>query len=172
MALWDTFRSLQTLTPSSFSSVTVMCHGTCLEFVHRSLAAECTAGRHVLEVGSLDVNGSPRSIVEDQGPASYLGIDIVDGPGVDRICPAEEIVEQFGAESFDVIISTEMMEHVDDWRLILSNMKRALAPNGLLIVTTILRLPSSRPSRRLLAIRAFGHAHPLRRLPDRTTRRR
>lgn len=84
----------------------------------------------------MDVNGSARSIVEAHRPASYLGIDIVDGPGVDRTCPAEHIVEEFGAESFDVIITTEMMEHVEDWRLILSNMKRALVPNGLLILTT------------------------------------
>ena len=83
----------------------------------------------------MDVNGSPRWIVESYGPASSLGIDIVDGPGVDKICPAEYIVDEFGVDSFDVIISTETMGHVDDWRLILSNMKRALAPNGLIIVT-------------------------------------
>lgn len=113
-----------------------MCHGTCLDFIRTSLAAEDIAGRRVLEVGSFDVNGSPRPVVEAYRPASYLGIDIVDGPGVDKICPAERIVEEFGPDSFDVIISTEMMEHVRDWRLILSNMKRSLAPDGLLVVTT------------------------------------
>jgi SAM-dependent methyltransferase len=113
-----------------------MCHGTCLDFIRRSLASGDIAGRRVLEVGSFDVNGSPRPLVEAHKPASYLGIDIVDGPGVDKICPAERIVEEFGPDSFDVIISTEMMEHVRDWRLILSNMKRSLAPDGLLVVTT------------------------------------
>jgi SAM-dependent methyltransferase len=113
-----------------------MCHGTCLDFIRRSLNADDIAGRRVLEVGSLDVNGSPRLLLEAHKPASYVGIDIVDGPGVDKICSAERIVEEFGPNSFDVVVSTEMMEHVRDWRLILSNMKRSLVPGGLLVVTT------------------------------------
>jgi SAM-dependent methyltransferase len=113
-----------------------MCHGTCLDFIRTSLGTEEIAGRRVLEVGSFDVNGSPRPLVEAHRPASYLGIDIVDGPGVDKVCSAERIVEEFGPDSFDVIISTEMMEHVRDWRLILSNMKRSLTVGGLLVVTT------------------------------------
>ncbi len=113
-----------------------MCNSSCLEFVQNTLTADDIAGRRILEVGSFDVNGSPRELVEPHQPASYLGIDISEGPGVDKICPAERIVEEFGPASFDVIISTEMIEHVRDWQLILSNMKRALAPDGLLIVTT------------------------------------
>ena len=113
-----------------------MCNPSCLEFVQTTLTADDITGRRVLEVGSYDVNGSPRELVELHQPASYLGIDIAEGPGVDRICPAERIVEEFGPASFDVIISTEMIEHVRDWQLILSTMKRALAPHGLLIVTT------------------------------------
>ena len=114
----------------------VMCNHSCLEFVQTTLTADDIVGRRVLEVGSYDVNGSPRELVELHQPASYLGIDIAEGPGVDRICPAERIVEEFGPASFDVIISTEMIEHVRDWQLIISTMKRALAPDGLLIVTT------------------------------------
>ncbi len=113
-----------------------MCHGTCLDFIRTFLAVEDVGGRRVLEVGSFDVNGSPRPLVEAHKPASYLGIDIVDGPGVDKVCPAERIVEEFGPDSFDVIISTEMMEHVGDWRAVLSSMKRSLAPHGVLVVTT------------------------------------
>jgi len=115
---------------------THVCNDKCLEFVRTAVAIGDVAGRRVLEVGAFDVNGSPRPFVSSLGPASYLGIDIANGPGVDRICPAEQIVGEFGRESFDVIISTEMVEHVRDWRLVISNMKQALAPNGLLVVTT------------------------------------
>jgi SAM-dependent methyltransferase len=114
----------------------VMSNKSCIEFVQTTLTDDEVAGRRVLEVGSYDVNGSPRELVELLRPASYLGIDIAAGPGVDRICPAERIVEEFGPASFDVIISTEMIEHVRDWQLTLSTMKRALTPDGLLIVTT------------------------------------
>jgi SAM-dependent methyltransferase len=58
------------------------------------------------------------------------------GPGVDVVCGADSVVERFGFESFDVIISTEMLEHVRDWKKVVSNMKRVCKPNGLQLITT------------------------------------
>lgn len=113
-----------------------MCHGSCLEFSRRQIVAEDVAGKRVIEVGSFDVNGSPRAIVEALGPAEYVGVDIELGPGVDEVCRAEHLIDRFGAERFDLVISTEMLEHVYDWRGILSNLKNLLAPGGVLLVTT------------------------------------
>jgi len=93
-------------------------------------------GKRVLEVGSLDVNGSPRGLLELLEPASYVGVDIRPGPKVDQICGASELVAAFGVESFDVVVSTEMLEHAEDWRGAVSNMKRVLTPGGLLLITT------------------------------------
>jgi SAM-dependent methyltransferase len=90
----------------------------------------------VLEVGSLDVNGTPRTAIEPLGPASYVGVDIRPGPRVDQICGASDLVATFGTESFEVVVSTEMLEHAEDWRGAISNMKRVLAPGGLLLLTT------------------------------------
>src|ERR1700730_15419328 len=59
----------------------------CLEFGIRSFTADDVRGRTVLEVGSRDVNGSLRGHVEGLAPASYLGVDMVSGLGVDEICP-------------------------------------------------------------------------------------
>ena len=42
----------------------------------------------MLEVGSLNVNGSIRPMIESRGPRSYLGVDVLDGPGVDRVVDA------------------------------------------------------------------------------------
>lgn len=78
--------------------------------------------KHVLEVGSANVNGSIRGLIEPFS-ASYLGVDIVKGLDVDRICHAEGLLRTFGEFSFDVVISTEMLEHCRYWKYAINNMK-------------------------------------------------
>jgi SAM-dependent methyltransferase len=90
----------------------------------------------VLEVGSRDVNGSVRPLVERADPARYVGVDIEEGPGVDEICDASDLVNHFGSEQFDVVLSTELLEHVQDWRQAVRQMKEVLRPGGTLLVTT------------------------------------
>ena len=114
-----------------------MCNSACIEFGVRNLAIAEVKGKKIIEVGSYDVNGSLRPIIEAWGnPDEYVGVDIIDGPGIDLICPAEEIIEKFGKESFDIVISTEMLEHVRDWRKVISNFKNICKPNGLILITT------------------------------------
>jgi SAM-dependent methyltransferase len=84
----------------------------------------------------MDVNGSLRSHVESLGPSRYIGVDIEAGPGVDVICDAEHLLAVFGPESFDVVISTELLEHVRDWRRVVGTMKRLLKSEGTLLITT------------------------------------
>lgn len=114
----------------------LMCNRDCLAFAERNLTAERVAGRRVLEVGAQDVNGSARSLVERHGPAEYVGVDIAEGPGVDELCDVGDLVERFGAGRFDLILCTEVLEHVRDWRRALSNLKHVLATGGTLLVTT------------------------------------
>ena len=113
-----------------------MCHRSVLAFVMTRLSTIDIRGKKVLEVGSFDVNGSPRWIIELLEPESYIGVDIRPGPKVDLTCDAGALVAAFGAESFGVVVSTEMLEHAEDWRGAVSNMKRVLAPGGLLLLTT------------------------------------
>lgn len=113
-----------------------MCTAGCLRFIKHQLSSSDVTGKQVLEVGSLDVNGSVRSIICRLDPLEYMGVDIVEGPGVDEICSAQELVERFGPGAYDVVISTEMLEHVQDWRSVVSNLKRILRPDGILVVTT------------------------------------
>lgn len=111
-------------------------HATVLDFVSRQIHPYTIQGKRILEVGSLDVNGSPRAIIFSLGPSEYVGIDIEAGKGVDKVCDARELERIFGRDSFDVVLSTEMLEHVEDWKTVISQMKRVVKQGGYLCVTT------------------------------------
>ena len=113
-----------------------MCNAYCILFGAMNLQPEEVQGKKVLEVGSYDTNGSLRPLIESYRPAQYTGVDIQNGPGVDVICKAEDILEVFGKESFDVIISTELLEHIRDWRKAISNFKDVCKIDGIIFVTT------------------------------------
>lgn len=113
-----------------------MCHASVLRWFPKALTAADVAGREVLEVGSYDVNGSVRPLVEALGPASYLGVDQIAGPRVDEVVDCTGLVGRFGRDAFDVVVSTEMLEHARDWRACMVAMAEVLRPGGLLVLTT------------------------------------
>ena len=113
-----------------------MCNVQCLEFARRAIVKADIENRDVLEVGSFDYNGSVKRIVDEYGPVSYLGVDITVGPGVDEVVGVERLIERFGTAAFDVVICTEVLEHVLDWRVAIFNMKSVLRDQGVLILTT------------------------------------
>jgi SAM-dependent methyltransferase len=113
-----------------------MCNASGIAFGERVLTSEVVAGRDVLEVGAFDVNGSLRPHAESLRPGSYVGVDISPGPRVDRVLDARDLIAVFGREAFDLVISTEMVEHVRDWRTVISNMKGVLRPGGHVLITT------------------------------------
>jgi SAM-dependent methyltransferase len=113
-----------------------VCNLTGIAFGETVLTRDAVAGREVLDVGALDVNGSLRPFVESLGPDRYVGVDIAPGPSVDEVVDASRLVEHFGAESFDLVITTEMIEHIRDWQTVVANLKRVVRPGGLLLVTT------------------------------------
>jgi SAM-dependent methyltransferase len=98
-------------------------------------------GKRVLEIGSRlagrpDLRGSLRPLVESLGPSEYVGTDIEEGEGVDMVCPAHDIARTFGRESFDVVLCTEVLEHLQAWRLAVHNIKMVCRARGVVLLTT------------------------------------
>jgi SAM-dependent methyltransferase len=88
------------------------------------------SGTRVLEIGSLDINGSVR---RHFGGCEYIGLDVGPGPGVDVVCPGQEYDAPNG--SFDVVVSCECFEHNRYWRETFTNMVRLCRPGGLILMT-------------------------------------
>lgn len=111
-------------------------HGTVIDYLKKNASDAEVRGKSVLEVGSGDVNGTPREVFAPLAPNEYIGVDAAPGPCVDVVADATGLVKRFGAGRFDIVISTEMLEHVSDWRGSINAMKDVLKPGGLLFITT------------------------------------
>lgn len=79
----------------------------------------------VLELGSLDVNGTGRDYLHAK---NYVGVDIVAGKGVDVVCAAKDTV--FEPSSFDAILCTSMLEHDPQWQRSVAHNVQWLKPEG------------------------------------------
>ena len=83
---------------------------------------------NVVEVGSLDINGSVRQFFYE--PTLYIGCDVGPGPGVDLVCPGHELPF---SNKFDVAISCECFEHDKHWQKTFAKMVEMVKDNGLVI---------------------------------------
>ncbi|OGW29178.1 MAG: methyltransferase type 11 [Nitrospirae bacterium GWC2_42_7] len=101
-----------------------------------NLACDEIKGKSVIELGARNVNGSLRPFIVSRSPAKYIGVDIEAGEGVDVICNAEKLLDKFERNSFNLVISTELLEHVREWKKVISNIKNLCCPGGILLITT------------------------------------
>ena len=85
--------------------------------------------KRVLEMGSQNFNGSVRNYFED---CEYVGIDRMEGKDVDTVCNAHEFKDE---KRFDVVITTEMLEHDKYAKKSVLNAVSLLRQNGILIGT-------------------------------------
>ena len=94
---------------------------------------EFTPGR-VLEIGSRNVNGTPRVFFQDA--EEYIGIDMEAGPGVDLVMNSSEVLTAYEPQSFDTVIICECLEHDPNFRSTVLDARTLLKSNGVLIITT------------------------------------
>lgn len=86
------------------------------------------SNKKVLEVGSLNINGSVRDFFND---CCYIGVDLDIGPGVDLVASGESL--KFRNDFFDTVISCECFEHNPYWGDTFKNMIRM--SSGIVIMT-------------------------------------
>ncbi len=94
----------------------------------RELHPAYFTGANVLEVGSLNINGTVRDFFTG---GTYVGVDVASGNGVDVVAFAENL--KYPDRAFHTVISAECFEHNPEWRATLINMARM--SSGLVVVT-------------------------------------
>lgn len=107
-----------------------MSHQAQLDFVGgvRLQFPEFFVGGRVLEVGSLNINGSVRQFFDAE---EYVGCDLGEGEGVDLVCAGHELPFEDG--HFDVAISCECFEHDRHWRQTFGKMIDLVRVGGLVM---------------------------------------
>lgn len=107
-----------------------MAHPEQREFFHdmQQKFPERFSSVRVLEVGSLDINGTVRDFFTD---CDYTGVDLSEGPGVDVVGQGQELA--YPDDSFDVVVSAECFEHNPYWWETFVNMTRMAS--GLVLFT-------------------------------------
>ncbi|WP_321805327.1 methyltransferase domain-containing protein [Burkholderia sp. BCC1993] len=95
----------------------------------------------LVEIGSQNVNGSLREVAPSN--VDYIGVDFVEGRGVDVILD-DPYVLPFETSSVDLVVSSSCFEHSEMFWLVFSEVMRTLKPAGLFF----LNVPSNGPFHR------------------------
>lgn len=96
----------------------------------------------VLDIGSLDVNGSYKNIFLEMG-FSYVGVDLEDGLNVDTVL-SNPYKYPYSSNKFDVVVSGQAFEHIEYFWLAIVEMARVTKIGGILIVIAPSRGPEHR----------------------------
>lgn len=88
---------------------------------------DLTAPWHVLDLGGRDINGGIRDLLPN---SHWLGVDIEPGPGVDLVWDCTISWSANVRPRMDIVVCTEVLEHVEKWAAILRTASQALRPGG------------------------------------------
>lgn len=104
---------------------------------HSELSLDAPVG---LDIGGADVNGTARELFDSS--TRWYGLDITPGPGVDIVGDATTWRGAVAGSDlgmrlpvFDIVLCTEVFEHVKYWPLILGTIHAALNPGGYAFIT-------------------------------------
>lgn len=113
-----------------------MCSPSCINFGQRMLSEIDIKNKRIIDIGSYNFNGSMKKYAMSNNPSEYIGVDLQKGPCVDVICDIKDLLNVYKENSFDIVISTELLEHVYEWRIAINNMKLLCKNNGIILITT------------------------------------
>jgi SAM-dependent methyltransferase len=87
----------------------------------------------ILEIGALDVNGQVRDLFTDA--EVYIGVDNIAGRNVDVVLNGHDVLSHFGANTFDLVLCLETLEHDPAFWLTLQGVRAVLKPGGLACIS-------------------------------------
>lgn len=102
-------------------------HAECFQYVSQFATNDPI---EIIEIGSLDINGSSRCLFP--GATSYIGLDLQEGPGVDWIGDAATYQPDLPV---DLVICTEVLEHAANWRELIRVGASWLKTDGRMLIT-------------------------------------
>jgi len=88
----------------------------------------------IAEIGSYNVNGSIRPHFSNEN-WFYLGFDIVSGPDVDIVIPESNWPQEYH-NKFDVVVSSQVMEHVKRPWSWMRDVASFCKPGGIIYICT------------------------------------
>ena len=89
------------------------------------------ASVRAVDIGSQDVNGSLRQVCP--AGVEYVGVDFVDGKGVDVIL-TDPYVMPFENEAFDFVVSSSCFEHSEMFWVLFLELLRITKPDGVIYI--------------------------------------
>jgi len=125
----------------------------------RVLDAGCGSGRHICEsfrTPGVDVAGIDLSRDDLHKAKGFLSLMSKEQNGHWLVAQADVTKIPFAAGSFDVVICSEVLEHIEDNRTAVAELVRVLKPGGNLVVT----VPRFGPERICWAISRAYHCEP------------
>jgi SAM-dependent methyltransferase len=96
----------------------------------KQILMEYFVNKHVLDVGSGDINGNNRFLFEN---CIYEGNDVIQANNVTIVSKTKDL--PFPDNHFDTIVSTECFEHDPEYKESLQKIYKMLKPNGLFCFT-------------------------------------
>lgn len=96
-----------------------------------------------MDLGSLDVNGSYKSLF-DKPAWRYTGLDVTPGDNVDIVLKNSYSWPEIRTDSVDVLISGQAFEHIEYFWITMLEIERVLKPGGICCIIA----PSGGPEHR------------------------
>ena len=103
------------------------------QFVARHLGSSTEKSLQILDLGSMDINGSYKRFFEYPN-WEYRGADLESGNNVDVVLSNPYKWQEIASASLDVVISGQAFEHMEYFWSVLQQIERVLRPDGLACV--------------------------------------
>ena len=100
------------------------------KFRDQYLGSRTKAPLKIMDLGSLDVNGSYKPIF-DKAAWQYIGLDITAGDNVDIVLKNSYNWPEIDTDSVDVLVSGQAFEHIEYFWITMLEIARILKPGGL-----------------------------------------